>query len=255
MRLYRLKTPRSSACRHRSTHLRLRSQADFGTLGDVRLLRILVVDRHRGFAEAVAGRLDMEADLRTVGTAVTGAAAETAVDVLGPDVVLMDMDIEDVSPFELITRLIRREPPVQVVAVFGHDDAEAATDAIRAGAGAVVTKETPIADLVRGVIAVADGGAWVAPHLLSGVLRELSPVPPPNRYGQRVDRLTAREREVLDRMVIGYDRTAIARDLFLSVNTVRTHTKNILAKLEVHSSLEAVSVALRARQRVTFDLD
>ena len=233
----------------------MRSRTDFVTLGDVRLLRILVVDRHRGVAEAVAGRLDMEADLRTVGTAMTGVAVETAVDVLGPDVVLLDMGIDDMSPFEVATRLVRREPPVRVVAVFPHDDPEAATDVIRAGAGAVVTKETPIADLVRAVTAVVEGGAWVSPHLLSGVLRELSPVPPRNRYGERIDRLTAREREVLDRMVVGYDRPAIARDLFLSVNTVRTHTKNILAKLEVHSSLEAVSVALRARQRIAFDLD
>jgi DNA-binding NarL/FixJ family response regulator len=219
----------------------------------MRLLRILVVDGHRGFAEALARRLDMEADLRAVGTAITGAADETAVDVLGPDVVLLDMDIDDVSPFELTSRLTRREAPVRVVAVFTDDDAEAATDAIRAGAGAVVTKGTPIADLVRALTAVMDGGAWIPPHLLSGVLRELSPVRPRNRYGERVDRLTAREREVLDCMVLGLDRATIARQLFLSVNTVRTHTKNILAKLEVHSSLEAVSVALRARQRVPVD--
>ena len=81
----------------------------------VRLIRILVVDRHRGFAEALARRLDVEADLRAVGTVSTGAAAERAVDVLGPDVVILDMSIEDVSAVELTARLTRRQPPVRVI--------------------------------------------------------------------------------------------------------------------------------------------
>jgi DNA-binding NarL/FixJ family response regulator len=215
----------------------------------VRLIRILVVDRHRGFAEALARRLDVEADLRAVGTVSTGAAAERAVDVLGPDVVILDMSIEDVSAVELTVRLTRRQPPVRVIGVFTGDDAAATTDEIRAGATAVVTKETSIADLCQALVAVMDGGAWVPSHLLSGVLRELSPERPPNQFGERIGRLTARERDVIDLMVAGRDRAAIAQELFLSINTVRTHTKNILAKLEVHSSLEAVSVALKARER------
>lgn len=216
----------------------------------MRLIRILVADRHRGFAEALACRLDMEADLRAVGNVATGAAAETAVEVLGPDVVILDMGIEDISAIELTEQLTSRQPPIRVVGVFTSDDAAAATDAIRAGATAVVTKETSIADLVQALVAVMDGGAWVPSHLLRGVLKELSPVRPPNRYGELIGRLTAREREVLDRMVAGRERAAIARELFLSINTVRTHSKNILAKLEVHSSLEAVAVALRAGERV-----
>jgi two-component system nitrate/nitrite response regulator NarL len=136
-----------------------------------------------------------------------------------------------------------------VIGVFTGDDAAATTDEIRAGATAVVTKETSIADLCQALVAVMDGGAWVPSHLLSGVLRELSPERPPNQFGERIGRLTARERDVIDLMVAGRDRAAIAQELFLSINTVRTHTKNILAKLEVHSSLEAVSVALKARER------
>lgn len=216
----------------------------------MRLIRILVADRHRGFAEALARRLDMEPDLRAVGNVATGAAAESAVSILGPDVVILDMGIADVSALELTERLTGRQQPVRVVGMFTGDDAAGATDAIRAGATAVATKETSFADLVHAILVVMNGGAWVPSHLLHGVLKELSPVRPPNRYGELLGRLSAREREVLDRMVAGRERAAIARELFLSINTVRTHTRNILAKLEVHSSLEAVSVALRAGGRV-----
>lgn len=228
-------------CRHGTTSV---------TLAGVRLIRILVVDRQRGFAEALARRLDVEADLRSVGIVSTGTAVESAVDVLGPDVVILDMGIDDVPALELTAALTRREPPIRVVGVVTNHDTAAATDQIRAGATAVVTKETSIADLVQAVVAVVNGGAWVPSHILSGVLRELSPIRPPNEYGERLGQLTGREREVLELMVAGKDRASIARELFLSINTVRTHTKNILAKLEVHSSLEAVSVALKANERV-----
>lgn len=216
----------------------------------MRLIRVLVVDRHRGFAEALARRLDAEPDLRAVGHVTTGSAAVTATRALGPHVVVLDMGIDDVSATELTERLTGWHPPVGVLSVFTTDDPAAATDAIRAGAMAVVTKETSVADLVRALVALVSGGAWVPPHLLRGVLRELSPVRPPNRYGQLLARLTDRERDVLDHMVAGRDRAAIARELALSVNTIRTHVKNILAKLEVHSSLEAVAVALRAGDRL-----
>jgi DNA-binding NarL/FixJ family response regulator len=215
----------------------------------VRLVRILIADRRRSFAEMLAVRLSAEADFRVVGTEASGAAAARSVDVLGPDVLIVDMTLEDVSLVELTAELTSRQPPIQVVCVFDPDDTAATADVLRSGAAAVVTRDTPIGDLVQALVAVVNNGAWVPSHLLRGVLRELSPVPPLNEYGERIQRLTQREREVLDRMVAGEDRAAIARTLYLSVNTVRTHTKNILAKLEAHSSLEAVSVALKARER------
>jgi len=209
-----------------------------------------VVDRHRAFAEALAKRLAAEADFRVVGIVSSGSAVEGATELFGPDVVILDMGIDDVSAYDLTSRLAKRRPPTQVVGVFAGDDSAAATDAIRAGATAVVTKAGSVSDLVQAVMAVMADGAWLPPHLLRGVLQELSPVRPLNQYGERLARLTQREREVLDRMVAGDDRAAIARYLYLSINTVRTHTKNILAKLEVHSSLEAVSVARRAGESV-----
>jgi DNA-binding NarL/FixJ family response regulator len=212
----------------------------------VRTVRVLVVLGERLIAEGLSRRLDAEPGIRTVGIASTAAAVPTAVDALGPDVVVLQMELEGESALQLTGRLVNGDPPVRVVALLGADDATAAIRAIRAGASAVVAKDSPATELIGAVLAVAKDHGWVPPHLLSALLRELRrSMPPPNPHDKKLSRLTARERDVLDRMVAGCDRATIARELMVSVGTVRTHARNILAKLEVHSSLQAVSVARR----------
>ena len=118
--------------------------------------------------------------------------------------------------------------------------------AVRAGARGVVTTDSSATELAAAVTAVCSERGWLAPHVVGAVLVALrTSAPAPNEYDERVARLTEREREILAGLIAGSDRATIARDLLVSVGTVRTHTRNILAKLEVHSSLEAVSVALR----------
>lgn len=214
----------------------------------MRAARVLVVHRDRILAEALARRLEREPGLRPVGTASTGPAAQSAVEALGPDVVVLDMALDDGFSLELAARLARRTPPVRVAAILRNDDSVAAARAIRAGANALTTTGNSATDLASAVTAVAADNCWVPPDLLGGVLREVrSSVPPPNHFDRKLARLTTREHDILDRMVAGHDRVTIARELGVTVNTVRTHAQNLLAKLGVHSALEAVSVARRAR--------
>jgi DNA-binding NarL/FixJ family response regulator len=213
----------------------------------VRTTRVLVVHRHRIFAETLARRLEGESGIRPVGIASTSAAARAAVDALGPHVVVLDMDIDDGAGFDLAADVSGSNPPVRVLAVLGTNNRAATMRAIRAGADALTTKDSSAADLVTAVLALARDNCWVPPHLLDGVLREVrSSLPPPNEHDKKLARLTSRERDILDRMVAGSDRSTIARELGVSVHTVRTHAQNLLAKLEVHSALEAVSVARHA---------
>jgi DNA-binding NarL/FixJ family response regulator len=217
----------------------------------MRTTTVLVVHEHRIFAEAIARRLDAEPGLRTGGIAATPAAASAAVDALGPDVAVLDMDLGGGAAGRLLTNLVERRPPVRVVALVGGESVAAAVRAVRLGATAVSTHESSSAELVEAVLAVAKEQAWIPPHLLRGVLAELrASVPPPNEDGKKIARLTPRERQILDLMMLGCDRATIARECVVSLGTVRTHTKNILAKLEVHSSLQAVAVARRAMEPV-----
>jgi DNA-binding NarL/FixJ family response regulator len=100
--------------------------------------------------------------------------------------------------------------------------------------------------MVRAILGAVRGESWIPPRLLTGVLEEFRSRRAELDHDYRVQRLTQREREVLRYMMAGFGRARIAEELILSINTVRTHAQNILWKLEVHSSLEAVSVALQA---------
>jgi DNA-binding NarL/FixJ family response regulator len=216
----------------------------------VRTVRVLVVHPHRIVAEAVSRRLDAEDGIRTVDIAGTTASAHAAANALGPDVAVIQCDPEDHSTIELMARFVERDPPIRVVVLMTADDGAMAISAIRTGVGAVVTSDSPASELVDAVLAVANDRAWISRHLLDVVLRELRMSDPPaNEYDERLAKLTPREREVLDRLIAGHDRVTIARELLVSIGTVRTHTRNVLAKLDVHSSLEAVSVARRGNQR------
>jgi DNA-binding NarL/FixJ family response regulator len=215
----------------------------------VRPVGVLVVHHHRLYADAVARRINDEPEVRVSGIASTGAAAATAINVLDPRVVVLDMELRDVSSLELTARWSARVPPIAVAAILGSDDRAAMVRAIRAGASGVASKHGPMADLVSAVKALALGQCWIPTRLLAGIVTEMRLSRPPNVFDEKLARLTGREREILDRMAAGHDRAAIADDLGISVNTVRTHAQNLLSKLDVHSTLEAASMAHRATMR------
>lgn len=211
----------------------------------------MIVDNHQVFTDALSWRLSAEADLEVVAVAGDRLSALQAIDLRHPDVVVLDVQLDDgVNGLELISELHEIHPDARIVVVTAHDDPPTAVRAMGAGARAFVPKDTPSEEMVSLVRAVMAGETRVPPRLLTDVLSQLRRATvEPNVWQERVARLTPREREVLELMVEGMDRAAIAEVLYLSINTVRTHNKKILAKLEVHSSLEAVSVALRAGMR------
>ncbi len=214
----------------------------------MKAVRVLIVDDHRVFAEAVGSRLKSEPDLRVVGQANTAAQALDAVETLDPDVVLMDVELAGDDGIELTARLHASFPALAIVIVTFITDPVRAGQAVRAGASGWVTKDAPTEELLAAIRGVAVGETWIAPRLLTGVLRELLMTRRlVDEDEERLARLTPRERSVLDMMADGLDRSAIAERMFLSTNTVRTHVQNIFAKLQVRSSLEAVALALRVR--------
>ncbi|WP_426573877.1 response regulator transcription factor [Aquihabitans sp. McL0605] len=206
------------------------------------------MDDQSGLVEAVAELLS-SAGWGPITTAASAAEGIAAVERMRPDVAIVDLRLGRDDGVQLLHRFRGlRDPPAMVV-LTALSTMENAIASVRAGARAFVPKGASPQDLLDAVAAVATGGGWMPHHLLGGVLTALLEPAPPTEWQTLVDGLTPREHEVLDLMVAGYDRPSIARQLNISLNTARTHTKNILAKLGVHSSLEAVSVALRAGVR------
>jgi DNA-binding NarL/FixJ family response regulator len=212
----------------------------------VTALRILVVDDHRAFADALSAGLRACAAVKTVRVASSLGEARREADPDEVDVAIVDVRLGDGSGIDLVRELSRSAPDIRAVVVTAFPDAVTGAAAILAGAYGFMGKDVAFDQLLEVVRGAARGESRFPPALLTSILRVLRNH---REIHERLSGLSPREYEVLLLMVGGYDRTDIARSLYLSVNTVRSHVKNILAKLDVHSSLEAVSLALQAGVR------
>ena len=200
---------------------------------------VLVVDDHAVFAESLARTLGDEPDLTVVGAVGSAAEALAAVghDV---DVVLVDFRLKDGDGVELTRMLLARAPHVSVVMLTASSDEAVLAAALEAGCTGFVTKSEPLETVVAAVRGAAAGEAVITPALLARLLPRLSP-----RQRGRNPNLTSREREVLALVADGLTNPQIAKELFVSPDTVRNHVSSILSKLGAHSKLQAVAIAMQ----------
>jgi DNA-binding NarL/FixJ family response regulator len=210
-------------------------------------IRVLIVDDHALFAEALAARLSAEPDFEVLPVAQDIRRAAALIATEAPHVVVLDLVLGEESGLDALDLVRRRYPDVRVVILSGITDIDPMVAALRRGAVGWLPK-TESADLVAQVIRSAAGrGGWIPPTVLGEVLRRLLTGGDPD--GGDLADLTPREREVLQCMVDGLNRPEIADRLGLSANTVRTHTQNLLAKISAHSALEAITMAMRSGMR------
>jgi DNA-binding NarL/FixJ family response regulator len=216
-------------------------------------IRALLVDDHAMYVEALAELME-SAELVVVGTARTGREALRLADLHHPDLAVVDSVLDDEDGIELVARLRSRHPGLRLMVAAEPDgvDVASAVRALRAGARAFLPKAVPVSELVRMAQGVMAGETHIPPLMLTGILATLTQGAVPSEDVQdHLATLSSREFEVLELMAAGRDTAGIAEHLFLSPHTIRTHVKHILAKLEVHSSLEAVTLLLRAERRVS----
>jgi DNA-binding NarL/FixJ family response regulator len=204
------------------------------------VVRVLVVDDHAMFATSLAMALEKEADLTVLGTASTLAEARSWVATAPPDVLLIDHRLPDGYGVQALPELKRLAPQMRVVLMSAAVDDAALVAAIENGASGFLSKSATVEELVQAIRAAAAGEVLVSPALLARLLPRLRR----DRLGLGTE-LTPREIEVLEVLSLGLSNSGIARELGISVNTVRNHVQNLLTKLGVHSKLEALAVAVR----------
>lgn len=200
------------------------------------MLSVVIVDDHAMFRTGVRAEIqddvDVLADAEDVDTAVA------AIEEHRPDVVLLDVHMPGGGGTEVIRRVHKRLPETKFLALSVSDAAEDVIGVIRVGARGYVTKNISGAELLDAIGRVAAGDAVFSPRLAGFVLDAFAGTIEVAQIDEDLDRLTAREREVMRLIARGYAYKEVAKELFISIKTVETHVSSVLRKLQLSSRHE-----------------
>ena len=201
--------------------------------------RVIVVDDHTVFAQVLALALGRESDVECVGHAQGVREGMAMAERLRPDVVVMDVHLQDGDGIAATAELTQAFPELRVIILTGHIDDTLLQRAAAANASALLLKDGELEEMLTTLRTAKRGGFSVQPRLLSRLVAR--PEPPQ----QRLPPLSRREREVLQMLAAGVETRLIAQELEISLHTCRGYVKTLLAKLGAHSQLEAVTTAMR----------
>ena len=196
----------------------------------------LVADDHPAVLEAVGDYLEL-AGITVVARSADGEDALEKIESLRPQIALLDLRMPRLGGIELARKAARSAPDTQVVLYTGYGDRAQLTEALDAGARGFVLKEAPMEDLARAIFSVARGETYVDP-VLAGVLATAGAT-------GNLPTLTRREREVLRLLADGHSNEEIGKRLFISAETVRTHVRKAMDKLDADTRTQAVAKAIR----------
>ena len=209
---------------------------------------LLICDDHKILTDALAMVVERDGSLRMIAAPVH--VPEEAIELCRehqPDVVLMDIMFKGHMDGIKATRMIKEvSPATKVVIMTAHDDDRLLVEAVEAGASGFLGKEEAASEVLSAAKAAAEGEVLIDPATLTRLLHQVSLEREARRDAEALlGELTEREREVLQLLAEGMRNEGIAHKLFISPQTVQTHVRNLLAKLGVHSKLEAVAFAVK----------
>jgi DNA-binding NarL/FixJ family response regulator len=199
-------------------------------------LRLVLIEDHQALREGLELLLGREG-CDVVGTAGTAAEGRGLVERLAPDVALVDIRLGEDDGIDLTRRLLHDDPDRRVVLYTGSSDEELLFSGLDSGAQGYALKDGSPRELVDALALVAGGGSYVDPRLRPALLSR--------RSTERLPSLSGREREVLDLLAQGLTGEAVAEHLVLSAETVKTHIRNAMGKLEATTRVHAIAIALR----------
>jgi DNA-binding NarL/FixJ family response regulator len=214
------------------------------------VIRILLVDDQALVRAGFRMILDAETEMEVVGEASDGREAIDQVRSLRPDVVLMDIRMPELDGLEAARRILASNnddaPKILMLTTFDLD--EYVYEALRAGASGFLLKDTPPEQLVAAIHVIAQGEALLSPSITRRVISEFvkGTGPKPQAQFPRLEDLTARELEVMKAIARGLSNAEIAKELFVSETTVKTHVARILMKLGLRDRVQAVVLAYEA---------
>lgn len=210
---------------------------------------MLVVDDHALFRRGLQMVLGQEPGIEVVGEAGDGSeAVEQAVQTT-PDIVLMDVRMPKGGGIDACSAIHEAVPSARIIMLTISDEEADLYEAIKAGAMGYLLKEISIEEVASAIRAVHGGQSLISPSMASKLITEFATISRRGEDRQQVPspRLTDREMQVLTLVAKGLNNRDIAKELFISENTVKNHIRNILEKLQLHSRMEAVVYAVREK--------
>ena len=213
-------------------------------------IRILIADDHALLRQGIRNFLSLESDFEIIGEAADGEETIRRASELRPDILLLDINMPKGNGIEVATRLRETHPEIRILALTIHDDENYMMKMIQSGAAGYLLKDVEPSVMVQAIRRIYAGESFVEPSLTKKLFHgitnreELRPSLPVHGPLE-VDRLSAREIEVLQLIGRGMSNAEIARELFLSEKTVKNHLTNIFRKIRVTDRTQAVLYAIK----------
>jgi DNA-binding NarL/FixJ family response regulator len=195
----------------------------------------LIVDDHEVVREGLRLALSRAPNIRVIGEASDGQSAVALAERRKPDVVIMDIRMPGMDGLEATKAITDRDPDAKILIFTAYSERMLLSRGLESGAKGYILKEAPHETLLRAIEKVANGDGFVDPALMPAFLNGK----------EREDMLTAREREILQLLADGMSNSDVAGKLFISQETVKSHVRHILTKLEADTRTHAVAIALR----------
>ena len=230
-------------------------------MGERHVMKVLIADDHRMVREGLRSLLSDQPDLEVVAEADNGRQALELAAEHQPDVVVMDVAMPQLNGIEATRRLMNDQPGTKVVALSMHSDRRYVSEALKAGASAYLLKDGAFDELVSAIRAVIANKVYLSPRVAGVVVDDYLHRLPGSRGESGADagesgarggdasnafqKLTAREREVLQLMAEGFATKEVASRLHVSVKTVETHRRQLMEKLQLYSVAEVTKYAIR----------
>lgn len=212
------------------------------------IVSVLVADDHDLYRRGLQMVLGHEDRIRIVGEASDGVEVVELAVSLQPDVILMDVKMPRQTGIRACAQIKEQLPSARILMLTMSDDEDDLFGAIKAGASGYLLKDVPGEEVAAGVLAVHAGQSLIPPTMAAQLLSEFAQMSRRTQPGAPgAPRLTDRELEVLRLVARGRANKDIAKDLFISENTVKNHVRNILDKLQLHSRMEAAMYAVREK--------
>jgi DNA-binding NarL/FixJ family response regulator len=198
-------------------------------------ITVLLADDHEVVREGLRLALLRSPHIRVVGEAADGETAVSLAERRLPDVIVMDLRMPGMDGIEATEEIVRRVPDAKVLIFTAYSERALLQRGLESGARGYILKEAPHETLLRAIEKVAAGETFVDPALMSALTQSRG----------STDVLTAREREILQLLADGLSNADVAAQLFISQETVKSHVRHILTKLEADTRTQAVAIALR----------